>query len=141
MSSQWLADRLASLSSRDSAADNSEAGKYLGTWKQVAVIVDGQEIQVGKSTLMEVAKDGYKVTAEGRLFQRGTSKIVGEGDPRRSDIIVSEGAGAGSTIPQITKVTGDVLIGCQSKSGAARPTEFTSERGSGHTLSVWIRVK
>lgn len=60
--------------------------------------------------------------------------------PPQSDVIVSEGPNAGETLRQIFKHEGDVLIACTAPLGAARPTEFTSRPGSGHSLSVWLRT-
>ena len=125
----------------DDTKEGSRSEEYLGTWRQVAVVIDGKDTPVGRATLMVVTKEGYAVTIDGQPYQKGKAKVVGGDSPRRSDVVIKEGVGAGATVPQITKVDGDVLIGCQARVGGERPTEFTSRPGSGRILSVWVRVK
>ncbi len=115
-----------------------------GTWRQVAVIIDGKNVSVGSGAILTADEGGYTVTINGifgpRVYQRGTVKSDYDKMPPQSDVTVTEGPQAGQTIPQIFKYEGDLLIACQAPPGAARPTEFTSRPGSGHTLSVWIRT-
>lgn len=111
-----------------------------GTWRQVAVVADGKEFAVGPSTRLTVTKEGYMVTVQGQIYQEGTTKVVGRGVDKslvESDVQIAEGVFAGKTLKQISKIEGDVLIACI---GVERPKEFKSKKGSGHTLSVWIRV-
>src|SRR5581483_7109747 len=61
--------------------------------------------------------------------------------PHQGDVSVTEGQGAGETSTQIFLIEGDVMIACNAPRGAARPTDFTSPPGSGHTLSVWLRTR
>ena len=110
---------------------------YVGSWRMVAVIVDGKDIPTGSTTINAVSENGWIVTVDGKLYSKGTSKRD-PGNPSQSDVIYSEGALAGTTLKQIAKIEGDVMIAC---AGATRPTEFKSKAGSGHTLSVWIRTK
>lgn len=114
------------------------ANSHLGQWRQVAVVVDGKEIAVGPSTVLTVTPEGYTVTVDGQPYQSGTTKADRSKSPVESEVTVTEGSLAGRTLLQISKIEGDVLIACI---GADRPKEFKSNPGSGHTLSVWIRVK
>lgn len=109
-------------------------------WKQVAVVMDGREVAVGPATFLIVNDGGYEVTVNGRMYQKGTSRTIGDSTPQQSDVLVSEGPNAGETILQIFQIEGDVLIACNAPPGAARPADFCSRPGSGHTLSVWTRV-
>lgn len=110
---------------------------YVGSWRMVAVIVDGKDVPTGSSTINSVSDSGWTVTVDGKLYSKGTSKRDPQ-FPDHSDVIYAEGALAGTTMKQIAKIEGDVMIAC---AGEKRPTEFKSKPGSGHTLSVWIRVK
>jgi uncharacterized protein (TIGR03067 family) len=116
---------------------NSVANPYIGSWRMVAVILDGKDVPTGSSTINTVTEDAWSVTIDGKLYSKGTSKRDPE-FPNHSDVIYAEGASAGTTLKQIAKIEGDVMIAC---AGKTRPTEFKSKAGSGHTLSVWIRVK
>jgi uncharacterized protein (TIGR03067 family) len=112
-------------------------------WRQVAIVLDGTDIQVGQATYLIRTDESFTIMLDGKDFMKGTTKIVADGDPRQSDVTITEGIGpgGGTTIPQISKVEGDVLVACQARAGEARPTEFTSKPGTGRTLSVWLRVK
>jgi uncharacterized protein (TIGR03067 family) len=110
------------------------------TWRQVAAVVDGKNVPVGPGALLTVGADGYTVTVNGKVYQRGTTTTDYQQVPHASDVAVTEGPHAGQTLPQIFTVEGDVLIACNAPPGAARPTAFTSPPGSGHTLSVWLRT-
>src|SRR6185312_14794934 len=113
-------------------------------WRQVAVVIDGKNVPVGPNTLLTVDDSGYMVTVNvpfrTRVYQKGTAKSDHDRSPPQSDVTVTEGPQAGETFRQIFKSEGDVLVACSAPPGAARPTEFTSRPGSGHTLSVWIRT-
>lgn len=111
------------------------------TWRQLVAIVDG------KRTPMESAKvvlkksgENYTVSAMGKVIQRGVSKANREVSPHTSDVTVTEGLHAGASLRQIFRIDDDVMVSCIAKQGAERPTAFESKPGSGHTLSVWIRV-
>lgn len=129
---QWQAERWLAGLLADGAVE---------AWRQVAVVVDGVDIQAGRATFLFVNEEAYTVTVNGKTYQTGTSTLVDDSGPCQSDVTVTEGPDAGSTILQIFQVDGDVLYACAARAGEARPTEFTSEPGRGHTLSVWIRVK
>ncbi len=111
-----------------------------GTWRQVAVVVDGKDIPVGRSTFLVVTPTGYTVTVLGRVYQTGTSVADLSTNPPRSDVSIASGAAAGQTVRQIFRVDGDVLTACAAGPDGDRPTAFASAPGSGHTLSVWVRV-
>jgi uncharacterized protein (TIGR03067 family) len=103
-------------------------------------VIDGKAIPTGRGVILTSGPDGYTVTVNGKVYQRGTSKADMSTSPPQSEVLVGEEPQAGQTIHQIFKVEGDVLISCQARPGADRPTEFASRPGSGHVLSVWLRV-
>jgi uncharacterized protein (TIGR03067 family) len=116
----------------------ADADAHIGTWRMVAVVVDGKDTPVGPSTLMAVTREGWTVTADGKPYAKGTTKADRAKSPVQSEVHYAEGALAGKTLQQISRIDGDIMYAC---AGATRPTEFKSTAGSGHTLSVWIRVK
>jgi uncharacterized protein (TIGR03067 family) len=111
---------------------------HLGTWKQVALVVDGKEQPIRAATLIRVEKDQWIISVDGKDVQKGTTKADRAKPVATSEVKVSEGYLAGQTLKQISKIEGDVMIACI---GVEEPKEFKSKSGSGHTLSVWIRVK
>ena len=121
-------------------ADDTKQGAdaAIGTWRQVAVIVDGKDMPVGPATLLTTTKEGWAVTVDGKPYRKGTAKADESKSPVQSDVTFADGELAGQTLRQISKIEGDVLLACI---GPRPPTEFKSHAGSGQTLSVWIRVK
>ncbi len=109
-------------------------------WRQAAVITNGKNIPVGNATFLTANGDGYTITVNGKVYQKGTVRNDLSQTPPQSDVFVSEGPQAGETVRQIFKVEGDVLVACSGGPGGARPTDFTSRPGSGQTLSVWLQV-
>ena len=114
--------------------------KGIGHWRQVAAVIDGKRVPVGPGAVLTVDSNGYTVTANGKVIQRGKSKNDYEKNPHQSDVMVAEGPEAGKTLPQIFRIEGDVLVACIAPAGATRPTEFKCDAGSGHSLSVWLRT-
>jgi uncharacterized protein (TIGR03067 family) len=109
-------------------------------WRQVAVVIDGVSVPLARPTHLVVTDEGYTILVGGKTYQKGTTKMPDRDRPWETDVTVTEGASAGETIRQISKVEGDLLIACNA-GGADRPTEFSSREGTGHLLSVWIRVE
>jgi uncharacterized protein (TIGR03067 family) len=71
--------------------------------------------------------------------QRGSvQRIDPAATPKQMDY---RHAGMEKDVQAIYLVEGDVLIECTAPPGADRPKGFTSPRGSGHTLTVYKRVK
>lgn len=111
----------------------------IGTWRQVATVVDGEQKFIGSGTTLVVEEDGYSVRIGPQVIQRGKSTSNTEVSPCQADVTVTNGSGSGKSHLQIFDVDGDVLIACAAAPGQERPTEFKSPPGSGHTLSVWLR--
>lgn len=112
----------------------------MGHWRQVAAVIDGKRVPVGPGAVLTVDSNGYTVTVNGKVLQRGTSTSDYDKNPHQSDVMVTEGPEAGKTLPQIFRIEGDVLVACIAPAGAPRPTEFKSDAGSGHSLTIWLRT-
>ncbi len=112
----------------------------MGHWRQIAAIINGQRVPVGPGAVLIVDSNGYSIVFNGKVLQRGTSTHDYDKYPQQSDVMVTEGPEAGKTFPQIFWIEGDVLLACMALAGATRPTEFKSNAGSGHSLSIWLRT-
>jgi uncharacterized protein (TIGR03067 family) len=118
--------------------DEAQKNPGIGTWRQVAVVIDGKDIPVVTTNLAIITDEGYSITLNGQPYRKGTSKADRTKNPVESDVTITEGDSVGVTLRQISKIEGNVMLQCI---GAERPKEFKSVPGSGHTLIVWIRVK
>lgn len=112
-----------------------------GSWRLVAVVVDGVETPISRDTLLTHEGESYTVAVNGRVYETGTSRTDASQLVRRSEVLPDSGPRAGQRLLQISGVVGDVLIACAGGPDADRPTTFASEPGSGHTLSVWLRAR
>lgn len=115
-------------------------------WRPLAVVVDGRPLPTQwpgtwAATHMIVTGDRYEVLVNGRPFETGTSRTAADGEVRQAEVLPATGRRAGQTLAQISRVDGDVLTACAAGPDAPRPAAFSSTPGSGHTLSVWLRVR
>jgi uncharacterized protein (TIGR03067 family) len=120
--------------------DGKKGAKGLeGTWEAVSLTVNGISFDHAK---------GYKV-----VFQVKTMTVKGnvEGSPvttfkidpkkKTNDFVLTEGAYKGKTQKGIYELKEGRLTICLAGTGKDRPTKFTSEKGSGHSLVVLKRAK
>jgi uncharacterized protein (TIGR03067 family) len=131
------------------AADEPEAVKkarkeLAGTWQAVSYALDGKKASAEDMKKIKLLIDvGGKATAqrEGKTFLASTTRIDPATRPKSIDITFSEGEGKGKTSLGIYKIEGDRLTICRAAPGKARPAEFSSSVGSGHTLMAYRRIK
>src|SRR5262245_19932200 len=129
-------------------ADNpqDQAPKYdlkglQGTWKLVSAKQDGKalpEEKVKKTTI--VIKDNsfrFPELAENATSREGTIKLDATKKPKRMDAIST----TKEVMLGIYELDGDRYNVCFAPAGKPRPSEFTSEPGSGHILQLWERKK
>lgn len=122
--------------------DGKKGRKVIGKWEPVEIVVDGKKVAPAPETLLEVRPDGaYVVTIGGKLYTKGQGKGDESKTPHESDIMPTEGPNTGLMVRQIYKVEGGRMTVNAARPGDPRPKNFTSEPGSGQTLSVWRRVK
>ncbi len=111
------------------------------SWRLVSVVIDGKNQPVDGATLVTSVGNEFTVTQNGVEVMKGTARVVSDGTPNQQDIELDRGPNAGKAIRQIIKFEGDAMVVCAGPPDGERPTEFTSESGSGRTLGVWSRVK
>jgi uncharacterized protein (TIGR03067 family) len=156
---------LPEVSEADKAADE-ERKRVAGTWEQVSLVDDGQEVplpktgrarltiiddgkssrftvQVGTLRVSRVVKSGIRITdGTGRFFFHPTTKHV---TVQSDQVLIGR---RGMPPPKedlpwhgIYELDGDTLRMCLVSSGNGWPTKLESREGSGYTLEVWKRVK
>jgi uncharacterized protein (TIGR03067 family) len=117
-------------------ADKKELAKLDGIWTVVTYERDGKkvEIDLGKVTI----KDG-KYTWDSGMW--GTMALDSTKKPKHVDYSILDSNGMLETYQGIYEIDGDTFKDCIAPPGEARPTEFKTAEGSGHTLMILKREK
>jgi uncharacterized protein (TIGR03067 family) len=138
----------ATLSSGAQAPAQPSAGLD-GTWKAVAVEIDGQQVppeEVAKNPgLLEFSGSRVAVKAGARTFGEGTVRVDNSQQPKAIDLngISLGGTQAGKSAGAIGvyEVSGDTLKICFTDPGGQRPKTLQTQPGSGATLITYGRVR
>lgn len=117
-----------------------------GAWKVVKVIENGRDEGKDIEKFQMIFKDkGFSIEKEGKEFLRGTFKLDSSRKPKEIDFKIEkspEQDQVGKTATGIYKFDGEMLIWCATKPGDGnRPTDFTSEAGSGRMLITLKKIK
>jgi len=113
-----------------------------GTWQAVTYALDGKKASDDDIKKIQLVFDGEGNTRalnDGKLFIASSTKIDPTANPAAIDITFTGGEGKGGTALGIYKIDGGTLTICRSAPGKARPTEFSSNPGSGLTLMSYRR--
>jgi uncharacterized protein (TIGR03067 family) len=122
------------MAAADAPADESKKDleRMQGDWAADSYVSDGMKVpdDDAQALFRTIKGDAYTVFRFRKVAGQGTIKL--DAFP----------AGApGKPLLGIYEIDGDRLKLFFAGPGKERPTAFTSEAGSGHTLSVWVREK
>jgi uncharacterized protein (TIGR03067 family) len=140
------------------AADNNRADmaneelirqdyeRLTGTFTLVSGVVDGKPVpeEVRKKTILVTDHDKFTVSTghEAGTSSRGTFTIDPTKTPKTADSLQADGPDKGKTLLGIYEIIDDNhKRACWAPVGQPRPTEFTSEPGSGRILQIWERKR
>jgi uncharacterized protein (TIGR03067 family) len=137
---RWLVCLFAmtSVSGADPSPGEAEFRRLDGTWRVVSSETDGVEQPPAK------LPDRLLLTFTAGNFERGGGRrgSIARIDPSTTPKQVDyRHAGTEEDVRAIYLVEGDVLVECATPPGADRPKGFTAAKGSGHTLTVYKRVR
>jgi uncharacterized protein (TIGR03067 family) len=114
-------------------------------WQGVSLISDGKPETAAQDKAIRATTDGsnFTLSAGGKVLMQGTYKLNKSTKPKQVDLIASAGAGksAGVQLKGIYQVEGDTLKVCVANPGKPRPTQFSSQPGSGYQMLVMKLVK
>jgi uncharacterized protein (TIGR03067 family) len=139
---KYLIVALAVLAAADPTPRDGSAAvrEFEGTWQLVSAVTDGKPTPADVvSKIRVVIKDGkHSVFFNGQAVVK---QIPFKVDTARTPWTATDTLPDGNQIKGIYKLDGDTLTSCVAEPGKARPTEFASKAGSGHTLRIFKRAK
>jgi uncharacterized protein (TIGR03067 family) len=122
--------------------------KLRGTWLTVSLVNDGKTLVDDKAPLKEgpatkLVYDGntWMIEVGDKTVATGVFKIDATKMPKEIDIMDESGVKNDKTKLGIYELDGDTYKYCLAPAGKPRPTEFTSNTGSRHSLGVSKREK
>jgi len=125
-------------------AIKKERKKYAGTWRATSLEVDGNkasEDDARKITVVNREDGTWIIQVDGKEIHKGTSEIDPTKKPKTIDFIPDDGPEKGKTFLGIYQIEENTRKLCFAPSGKDRPTEFSSNPGSGHVLVTFERLK
>lgn len=139
----------AASATRPSETVSQPSGGLDGTWKAVAVEVDGEQLPSEQITanpgVLKIFGNTLAVKVGTRVFGQGTIKVDASRQPKTMDVtgtaLAGGKAGQSGESFGIYEVTGDTLRFCFAHSAAARPRSFQTGAGSDATLITYQRVR
>ena len=112
-----------------------KSSKFEGRWIVVSSTVDG-DAQDTQGDRVHIAKGKIKVEEHGGEVQEGTYEADTTKKPHHIDITPMHGKDKGKVFKGILIFDENLLKICLARPGDDRPTEASSQEGSGHLLLV-----
>lgn len=112
-----------------------------GDWTIDSQTIDGQKQsdEVRKITMTYTGHHWIQ-RKDGVSINEGSSEFRPDTNPKEIDISPLGGPSAGNVVPGIYRLSGDTYESCFALPGRERPTEFSSEPGSGHFHVIFKRA-
>ena len=134
---------VALLTAADTPSDEAskkDLERMQGDWACDSYAVDGMKLpdDDAQAYFRTIQGDIYAVSRFKKVLGKGTFKLDASKKPRAIDALP---AGRDKPLLGIYEFDGEKMKLCFASPGKDRPTAFTSETGSGHTLTVWVREK
>lgn len=127
---------------RAAAENEEEFHRFEGTWSMLLEEVDGQKTrrELLENNRVTMLGDQYVYRYCGNVV-RGIVKIDPHSNPKTIDILDDEGPYQGQLRQGIYRLEGDEMEVCMALPDQPRPTEFSTERGTGQLLHVFRRQR
>lgn len=111
-----------------------------GDWACDSYAADGMKLpdDDAQAYFRTIRGDTYTVARFKKVLGKGTFKLDASKTPKAIDALP---AGRDKPLLGIYEFDGEKMKLCFAGPDKERPTAFTSEEGSGRTLTVWVREK
>ena len=134
----------ASIASADDAQDEAikkDRQKIAGTWRIVKLVVNGVSADAQNLTVVNGSDGTWSLHSEGQEIGKGTSTFDPTLNPKTIDFTPTTGDANGKLHLGIYELGDNNRQLCFAPAGKGRPTEFSSDSGSGHILVKFERVE
>ena len=88
-----------------------------------------------------VKEDKYTIYFGDKQYTQGKIKLDPTKKPKAIDAIAADGPFEGKPMPGIYEINGDTMRVCFAVPGKDRPREFSTAKGSGHSLLTYKRLQ
>jgi uncharacterized protein (TIGR03067 family) len=112
-----------------------------GTWKTVAVEINGKQLEGGYADDRLIIKDGRFEMKAGKETMIGTLTLDATKMPRHITTVITAGPNKGQQSLGIYHLSPDKLMVCYVVPPNQRPTEFRTAEGTSRALVIYERVK
>ena len=119
---------------------NEELDELQGSWKVVALEVEGQKVPANYfgGAKIVIDADRFESIAMGASYA-GTLQLDAGSHPKRFDLLFHEGPHKGRASLGIYELSGGTWRICLGFAGRDRPHDFATAAGSGHALETLER--
>jgi uncharacterized protein (TIGR03067 family) len=122
-------------------ATDQDLRLFDGTWQLSIWLAEGVETALpGGEKVVSVIQSGKVTERAGTQTQESFIRVDPSRQPKAIDCFMLSGPNRGTTYLGIYEFVGDQLRLCYALAGRPRPTEFSSQPGSGHYLAAFQRV-
>lgn len=118
-----------------------ELKKLQGTWERLSMVLEGKEVPDGdlKTWVAIYEDDTLTLKVDGKVYRRAIVTLDPSKTPKSINTWDADGGFADQTLSGIYELDGNLLRMCIAKPGEKRPTEFTTERGTGFIYCLYRR--
>jgi uncharacterized protein (TIGR03067 family) len=132
---------IAAASSDDAVREDLE--KFHGNWSLTSVERDGKKTPREELTAIKLTIQANKFVLrnDSAVISEGTFTLDPSRKPKEIDETITAGPNRGKLFKAIYEISEKQHTICFAAAGRERPTEFSSESGSGRVLQIWRREK
>jgi uncharacterized protein (TIGR03067 family) len=125
---------------RKQAKDDLE--KMQGTWVLASMELEGNPFPLKGVRTANYSGDVLTLALDGKVYRTGSLVTLDTRQmPKAVNTWDAEGPFKDKTLPGIYEIDGDKMKVCFARPGDARPTEFTTKKGTGYLYAEYKREK